>query len=315
MISWRLQAPLPPLPDVPEVLLSAPGEAVAWLKAEFDNVVAAIRACADHGPLHWCWNLAIGVILDMTRHGRGRDVLPLVEVVAEAARRSGEPQAIVLALGEVGRLWSASGRPVPDELITEMLTAAEASASAVMAGHAQYITGVVHLRSNNQAEAIGYLRRARDTQERADDAAGLALTLQQLGNVHYDHGDLRAALAAYERMVEIGGDTLPSLTAAGLMSVCLIRITIGEVDGARRPQRSSPASGRWPSIRKPVHSSAPHAPTTCSAKRCPPKRISTRHYDVSPRSARTRPPTYAAHSGRPADGASPLSVHLLRMSP
>lgn len=231
LISWRLQAPLPPLPDVPQVSLSSEREAVAWLKAEFDNIAAAIRMCADNGPAHWCWHLAVGVIADMERRGHIREVLSIFEIVVATARAAADQQAIALALGETGGLWSSLGRPMPGELIGEMLTAAENSGDAVVAGYARYIAGVVHLRSDDAAAAIEYLSQARDLQERAGDATGLTLTLLHLGNAAFAQGDLHGSLRAYERMVETSGERTPSLTLAGLLNVCHARITIGQVEG------------------------------------------------------------------------------------
>lgn len=231
LISLRLQAPCPPLPDVPRVELADAAAAVAWLKAEFPNVMAAVRACAVDGPVHWCWHLTVGVIADMDRHGYTNDVLAALDLVLEVARTAGDQHAIALVLGEISALWSVTGRSMSGELIDEMIAAGERSGAAEVHGHVLYSAGVVHVRSNDTATGLEYLSRARDLQERAGDTVGLTLTFLHHGNVTLGQGDLHGALRAYERMLEISGDRTPSLSVAGLLNLCHTRITIGQVDG------------------------------------------------------------------------------------
>ncbi|WP_350275164.1 BTAD domain-containing putative transcriptional regulator [Kribbella sp. HUAS MG21] len=231
LISLRLQAPLPPLPEVPKVRLGDGAAAVEWLKAEFHNIVAAVRACADDGPAHWCWHLTVGVIADMNRHGYTSDLLAAFDLVLEVARSAGDQDAIALVLGEVSLLWSVSGRSMPGELIADMIAAGERSGDPVVLGNALYSAGVVRSRNNELEAAAEYLTRARDLQEQAGDTVGLTLTFLHLGNIALGRGDLHGALRAYERMLEIAGDRTPSLAVAGLLNLCHTRITIGQVAG------------------------------------------------------------------------------------
>nr|WP_238351166.1 BTAD domain-containing putative transcriptional regulator [Kribbella shirazensis] len=231
LISLRLQAPCPPLPEVPQVGLADATAAVAWLKAEFHNIIAAVRACAADGPVHWCWHLTVGVIADMDRHGYASDVLAALDLVLEVARTAGDPHAIALVLGEVSALWSVSGRSMPGELIDGMVAAGERAGDPSVLGHALYSAGVVRLRSNDPKAAAEYLSQARDLQEQAGHTVGLTLTFLHLGNLALSRGELHGGLRAYERMLEIAGDRTPSLSVAGLLNLCHTRITIGQVDG------------------------------------------------------------------------------------
>ena len=231
LIAWCLEPPCPPLPEVPRVGFASAGEALAWLESEFQNIVAAIRACADNGLAHWCWHLALGVISGMERSGHLSDVLSMMDVVVDAARAAGDQQAIALSLGERGILESSAGRLMSRELIDEMLAAAENSGAAAVSGYGLYAAGIVHMRSNDAPTAVDYLSRALDTQERAGDTTGLILTLLNLGNVAFLQGDIPGAVRAYERMVGISGEQTPSLTVAGLMNLCHGRITLGRLDG------------------------------------------------------------------------------------
>ncbi|MEI8413036.1 MULTISPECIES: AfsR/SARP family transcriptional regulator [unclassified Kribbella] len=231
LISWRLEPPCPPLPEVPPVGFAAAGEALTWLQAEFQNIVAAIRECAVNGPAHWCWHLALGVVSDMERHGHLTDVLSMLEVVVDAARAADDQQAIALSLGEFGILESTAGRTLSSELITEMLAAAQNSGAAAVTGFGLYVTGVIRMRSGDAPAAVDYLSRALDTQERAGDTIGQTLTYLNLGNVTLMQGDVRGGARAYERMIEIAGDQTPSLTVSGLLNLCHARITLGRLDG------------------------------------------------------------------------------------
>ncbi|TWD75042.1 DNA-binding SARP family transcriptional activator [Kribbella amoyensis] len=230
LISWRLEPPCPPLPEVPAVGFDGAGEAVAWLHAEFDNIVAAIRACAVDGPVHWCWHLAVGVVSDMERRGHLNDVLSVLEVVVDAARAAGDQQAIALSLGELQQLDTSAGRPISPERIAEMIAAGEGSGAAAIEGYALYVAGVVQHRNGDSAAGFDSLTKALATQERAGDTTGQALTLLHLGNALFLQGQLSAAVRAYERMVELADD-LPSLALAGLMNVSHGRITLGRLDG------------------------------------------------------------------------------------
>lgn len=231
LIAWRLEPPCPPLPDVPRVRLESRSEAIAWLKSEFQNIFAAIRDCADNGPAHWCWHLALGVVTDMERHGHAGEVLSMLDIVVAAARSAGDQHAIALSLGELGMIGSLAGRPMSSEEIDEMLTAAENSRDTAVSGFGLYVAGVVHGRSNDAPAAKDYLTRALDAQERSGDTTGQSLTLLHLGNAAFTEGDLRGAVDALERMVQLSGDQLPSLTIAGLLNVCHGRIALGRLDG------------------------------------------------------------------------------------
>ncbi|MEU4607369.1 BTAD domain-containing putative transcriptional regulator [Kribbella sp. NPDC023972] len=231
LIAWRLEPPCPPLPEVPAVVIASESEAVAWLKSEFQNIVAAIRACAVHGPAHWCWHLALGVVSDMERRGYLSDVLSMLEIVVDAARAADDPQAIALSLGELAILESSANKPMSRDRIAEMLAAGEKSGADAVSGFGLYAAGLVHMRNNDAPAARDYLTRALDRQERVADSTGQALTLLPLGNLAFMEGDLRGAVRAYERMVELSGELKPSLAVAGLMNVCHGRITLGRLDG------------------------------------------------------------------------------------
>jgi DNA-binding SARP family transcriptional activator len=231
LISWRLEPPCPPLPDVPRVGFADAGQARAWLEAEFQNIVAAIRACAVDGPAHWCWHLAVGVVSDMERHGHLSDVLSMLEVVVDAARAADDQQAIALSIGELTTLGTTAGRLMSAEMIAEMLAAAENSGDAAVWGYGLYVAGIVRMRNSDAPAAVDYLSRALDTQERAGDTTGQTLTLLHLGNVAFLQGDVPGAVRAWERMVDISGDRTPSLTVAGLLNVCHGRMTLGRLDG------------------------------------------------------------------------------------
>ncbi len=231
LIAWRLEPPCPPLPDVPAVQLASRTEARDWLTDEFDNIHAAIRDCADHGPVHWCWHLALGVVTDMERYGRRVDVLSMLDTVVAAARAADDQQAVALSLGELGIISTAVGRALDPEHVTQLITAAEQSGDDAVLGFGLYVTGTIWVRSNDRPAARTYLERARDIQERLDDTVGQALTLLQLGFLSYQAGDLAAAVDAWERSAEVAGAAAPSIAVAGVFYACTGRITLGRLDG------------------------------------------------------------------------------------
>ncbi|GAA1696618.1 BTAD domain-containing putative transcriptional regulator [Kribbella yunnanensis] len=231
LIAWRLEPPCPPLPDVPVVQLASRTEARGWLRDEFDNIHAAIRDCADHGPVHWCWHLAIGVVADMERYGRRVDVLSMLDMVVTAARAANDQQAVALSLGELGITSTGIGRPVDPEQITQLVTAAEQAGDDAILGFGLYAAGTIELRRTDRPAAREYLQRAREVQERADDTVGQSLTLLQLGFLSYQAGDLGSAVDAWERSVDLAGEEAPSIAVAGVLYACHGRTTLGRLDG------------------------------------------------------------------------------------
>ena len=244
LIAWRLEPPCPPLPDVPAMSFSTERDAVAWLLAEFQNITAAVRACAVDGPRHWCWHLALGVVSDQERRGYLSEVVSMLEVVVDAARAEADQQAIALAIGELEILKTLSNTAMSRELLDEMLTSAENSGSADVLGFALYAAGTVHQRSNDWPTAYDHLTRALETQERAGDRTGQTLTLLQVGSCAYHQGDLHGSVRAWERMVELAGDQMPTLAAAACTNLSTVRITLGWLDGPRHAPEARGATGR-----------------------------------------------------------------------
>lgn len=237
LTAWRFEPPCPPLPDVPPVDFGSEGEAAAWMQAEFENIVSAIRACSESSLAtslqHWCWHLAMGVTSDMERRGRLNDVLPMLEVAVAAARAAGDQEAIALSLGELGIIENSLGRPMSRDRIAEMLAAADQAGLAKVSGYCNFAAGVLHMRNSEAPAAVGYLSRALELQESAGDARGQALTLLNLGSLALTQGDVDGAARAYERMVEMSGDEMPTLAVAGVLNLCHALMTLGRQERLR----------------------------------------------------------------------------------
>lgn len=231
LIAWRLEPPCPPLPDVPAVQFASRTEARDWLIHEFDNIHAAIRDCADHGPVHWCWHLALGVVTDMERYGRRVDVLSMLDTVVTAARAAGDQQAVALSLGELGIISSGVGRPLEPEHVSQLVAAAEAAGDDAVLGFGLYVAGTIKVRGNDRPAAREFLQRACEVQQRADDTVGQSLTHLQLAFVSYHSGDLGSAVDEWERSAELAGAEAPSIAVAGVLYACHGRITLGRLAG------------------------------------------------------------------------------------
>jgi tetratricopeptide (TPR) repeat protein len=230
LVPWRLEPPCRSLPeDIPEWSFRSEREATAWLEAEFDNIVAAVRVSVENGLAHWAWHLALGAVADMQRRGRRAEVLAIVQEAAEAARAADDPLAIAITLVELCLVRSSSGLPVTDELVHEMLTRAAAAKDPSIHGYCYYIAGVISERRGELDLAAERLERALALQVAEAETMRQAMTLLHLGNVTYRRGDLRRSADALERLLDISDELPPAATAPALANLSHVLLTLGRL--------------------------------------------------------------------------------------
>ncbi len=194
--------------------LRTTGSALAWLDAEWPNLVAAVVASQDHPSSQ---NRAVSLALHLTPYFDLRkhwdDWLLSHEVAAHAAERLGLAQHRSHLLREIGRAYHQQG--LPEEALVYYREAVDAWPSRK--GHRRRETVSLMYRALSELEkpqqlsdeGIAALRSVLEQCElplghrRSSDAAsGVAAILNNLGVIEARHGNDRQALDCHERAVE-----------------------------------------------------------------------------------------------------------------
>lgn len=192
------------LPSSPVELFASDVEASAWLDAERDNLVAAVRHAADHGPRRAAWRLADALrgFLYLRMH------LADWEVVGAAALRAAEAEGALdgqaAARLSLGLLHVMTGRY--DDAIAGYTAARAACRDAGWApGEAAALgnLGNVHLELDRLDEAADMYAEALDMHRRTGVVAGEAGQLANLALVQGLRGELHASAANLEKALEL----------------------------------------------------------------------------------------------------------------
>jgi DNA-binding SARP family transcriptional activator/Tfp pilus assembly protein PilF len=143
-------------------------EALDWLDAEHENLVAATSAAADFGPGAAAWQLPVFLHVYFDRCGNFTDWITTHEAGLAAARRSDD---------RTGEAWLRSS------------------------------LGAALVLLERPAEAIRHLRRASRLHHEAGQDTGHANTLNTLGIAHAQFGDTSRSLRCLERALAIRRQT------------------------------------------------------------------------------------------------------------
>lgn len=180
----------------PAAMPRLPGraEAVAWLGAEYLNLIAAVRFAARHGRSRVCVTLAAALNGFLLTEGYWDEAISLHRLAVEEARRLADEHAEARALVHVGVV-------------------------ARLKGHYQEAT--VSL-----AAALALIRDH-------DDQPGEAHALNELGVTQYTTGDYPAAAANLGAAIELLhglGDTMDE--SGALNDLGLVQVELGDYAGA-----------------------------------------------------------------------------------
>jgi len=179
------------------------GSALSWMRAERDNLFAAIAACAQDRPGR---TVALTAAMSGFLHldGLWAQAATLHEAAAAAAHGAGERRREAAALCELGRMRHAIGEyPASIDAhqralaIFEELRDRHGEAEALWdLGRSEYVTG-------NYTAAVGLLERSVAQFHEADDLQGEAGSLNDLGRVQLLVGDSSTSADLQERALLI----------------------------------------------------------------------------------------------------------------
>jgi transcriptional regulator with XRE-family HTH domain/tetratricopeptide (TPR) repeat protein len=160
-----------PRPGVTPEDLASHGQALAWLDAEYRELLAAVTLAADHGFDGHAWQLAFSLETSFYRRGHWQDWAATQRIALEAAYRLGDRDGQSLAHSGVARAQIPLGCPA--EALSHLATAlCQREEAADVYGQAR-----VHL----------YASRALECQKRYREALArsrLGLRLAQTAGTH-----------------------------------------------------------------------------------------------------------------------------------
>jgi tetratricopeptide (TPR) repeat protein/transcriptional regulator with XRE-family HTH domain len=170
------------------------GGALVWLRAEWDNLVAAITHATARGPRQ------LGRLLADTLRGylwtspNAVDHLTIANAGLAAARRDADLQAQAAAELSLGDAYQCMGSNLQaiEHYGAALDLARRAGWPRAQAAVLNQL-GNVHQDAGDPQQAIRYQTTALDLHRRAGNGQGQAAALGNLGNLHWELGDLRRA--------------------------------------------------------------------------------------------------------------------------
>ncbi|HET6857277.1 MAG TPA: tetratricopeptide repeat protein, partial [Streptomyces sp.] len=230
---WRLGPAYARLAPAPPAYASA-AEAVAWLVAEHENLVEAVRTSAEYGHDELTWQLCETLWALYLRQGFHEDWIATHRLGVEAAARCPDvPEALGRMHAQLG--FAHLGLSQWDSAEREFEAAAEADRRA---GHARgeatavESLGLVRLKQCRWEEAADCFRRA---QSLTDDPRARALLAHHLGRALSGLGSYEEAAAQLESAQQL----LRDLPSPDLYNEARVLTSLGETAlAAGRPERA-----------------------------------------------------------------------------
>ncbi|WP_367131851.1 tetratricopeptide repeat protein [Saccharothrix sp. HUAS TT1] len=178
-------------------------DATAWIAAERDNLVAAIRCAAEHDLTGHVWRLAVLIWRHFHTTSRFEDWVETVELAWERVRAEPDEEhgrahvmlRLATAYDQLGRLEEAL------ELATSALTAWRRLGDVLGEADTLIMLAISLMQLGRHAEAIEHLEAALEKYERCGDQRGQAHALSMLGTLNEERGNLDLALRQHRAAV------------------------------------------------------------------------------------------------------------------
>jgi DNA-binding SARP family transcriptional activator/Tfp pilus assembly protein PilF len=203
-------------PQLPPAGFDDHAGALAWLTAEWDNLVAAITSTAQHGQRQLAWLLADTLRLFFWIHRNTIDWLAVATASLTAAKHGGDQRAQAAAELSLGDAHQCTGRY--PQAIQHYSTAFDLARQAGwVEAQAAILSnlGLVHGDLGDLDQAIEHHTTALGLYRRIGRRKGEANALGNLGNLHWELGALyqaadhqNQALALERQIGSRGGEAI-----------------------------------------------------------------------------------------------------------
>ncbi|WP_157630986.1 AfsR/SARP family transcriptional regulator [Kribbella catacumbae] len=231
--SIRRQPPSPRLPaGIPEVSFSDLRAAMTWVRAEFPNLVAAVKAAGERQEhAHWTWHLAIGLMLPMAERGYITDVSAMADLGTAAARAAGDRHALANMLAESAAARHRVDLASDGSVLSEALHHAEQLGDQSLLSYCINVAAVVSMSTGDLQIAERHLTRSLDLARAEGDEAGQARALSNLGTIACQRGELLSYEQKSEELLLLAGEHNDRLAALALPELVRARTMLGRLDG------------------------------------------------------------------------------------
>jgi tetratricopeptide (TPR) repeat protein len=231
--------------ELPTSRFDNPDQALAWLDVDRPNLVAAVTAAAEHGPYRAAWLLADALRGYLLQRVLIVDWLAVAAAGLAAATAAGDLHGQAAAELSLGHAYTRQDRH--REAVAHARAALRlASAAGWTAGEcaARNNLGVIYVRIGELGKAADHLSAVLEI-ARSSATISPVQPLHNLGNVHYDRGDLAGAVDLYLEASKIG-QTTPTLAGQTLGSALLGRAyhALGRYVEARHQLNDALAAAR-----------------------------------------------------------------------
>lgn len=229
--------PVPGIPpvtaaDAPPRAFADDTDALAWCRAERDNITALVRDAARHNEIDTAWQLPANVHEVFERFGPQDDVLDTHVIALDCARRTGNEVAIIGTLNNLGTTcFAIRDYARGAAYFDEGLRLARASGSLMGQAVCTHNLARFRLELDDIAAAIDLYTTALHLHEQLNNPAGQAFSAHRLGDAHRRNGAYDQALGWYHRALTIR-EALGSLRGQGTTHTELaqLRLDLGQLD-------------------------------------------------------------------------------------
>lgn len=196
---WDLGAPGAELPS-----FAGQPEAVAWLTAEYENLVAAVAAASARELQDQCWQLAQCLWRFFFVRGHLQDWIFTHRLALAATMRTGDVRARAETHKNLGLAhWRRADFTEALDHHHRALTLDERDGDIWGQAKTHNHLGFIHARMGHHAEAVHHQQQAVMLYHEARDDCGQARAQMGLGTAYYHAGEIEASCAWFARAVEL----------------------------------------------------------------------------------------------------------------
>ncbi|MEU4391663.1 BTAD domain-containing putative transcriptional regulator [Kribbella sp. NPDC023855] len=231
--SMRRQPPSPRLPaGTPQISFSDLREAMVWVRAEFPNIVAAVKVAGERDEhSHWTWRLAIGLMLPMAEVGYITDVSAMANRGTAAARAAGDRHALANLLAETAAARHRVDLATDGSVLAEALQHAEQLGDQALLTYCINVAAVIAMAAGDLEVAEQHLTRAVDLARANGDQNGQASPLSNLGGIAYQRGELLRYEQNAEELLGLAGENNDRMVVLAVPELIRARTMLGRLDG------------------------------------------------------------------------------------
>jgi tetratricopeptide (TPR) repeat protein len=233
--------PAAPRPGVQPERPAGYEEALAWVEAEHQVLLAAVAYAARHGYDRHAEQLPVVLETFLLRRGYWHDLAQTQRTALEVAIRSDDLTGQARAHHGLGRACALLGSlSAAQSHLSQALEGYQRLGDRMATARAHIDTGTAFSEGGRFEEALGHAQQARDLFRAADDATGYATALNNIGWNHIHLGNYPQAIACCEEaLAAFGGLGDRYGEAAALDSLGYAHYHLGDyASGAARCQEA-----------------------------------------------------------------------------